>query len=47
MKNKQELFEAVKNEWINVPVEIPQNLIQSMPERVKSVKKAKGGHIDY
>ena len=37
MENKQELFEAVKNQWINAPVEIRQNPIQNTPERVKSV----------
>ena len=33
------------DEWLKVPSEICQNMIESMPKRVGECIKAKGGHL--
>jgi hypothetical protein len=43
----QELWTRVEHEWDNIPVSICCELINSMPERIKSVLKSKGGHTKY
>ena len=42
-----ELWERVEKEWNAIPVQICQNLIESMPRRMQAVIKAKGGHTKY
>lgn len=42
-----ELWERIIKEWDNIPKEICQSLIESMPCRVQAVKMAKGGHTKY
>ena len=42
-----ELWERVEKEWEAIPVEECQKLIESMPNRVQAVLKAKGGWTDY
>jgi hypothetical protein len=39
----EELWDIVQDEWNKIPVEFCQKLICSMPERVKDLRKAKGG----
>jgi hypothetical protein len=45
--NLDEVFEIAKEEWSNISTEVLQNLIGSMPRRVKAVYEAKGGHTKY
>ena len=42
-----ELWERVQEEWDKIPVEVCQNLIESMPRRLAAVVKAKGGYTKY
>ena len=42
-----ELWDRVQVEWEKIPVEVCQNLIESMPRRVEAVIKAKGGYTKY
>ena len=42
-----ELWERVEDEWNEIPAEVCQNLIESMPRRVEGILKAKGGHTKY
>jgi hypothetical protein len=37
----------VEREWEAIEATVCQRLIESMPRRVKSVYKAKGGHTKY
>ncbi len=46
-KGVHELWERVVEEWNKIPPETCQNLIESMPKRIKAVIKAKGGHTKY
>jgi len=46
-KSVEELEKQVKDEWWSIPQEIIQGLIDSMPERVEAVIKAKGGPTKY
>jgi transposase len=46
-KGVLELWERVEKTWEEIPAEICQNLIQSMPNRIQAVLKAKGGHTKY
>ena len=46
-KGVHELWERVVKEWNNIPPEVCQNLIESMPRRIKAVIRAKGGHTKY
>ena len=41
-KGVHELWERVVKEWNEIPPEVCQNLIQSMPNRIKAVIKADG-----
>jgi len=40
-------MERVVEVWNNIPSEVCQNLIESMPRRLKAVIEAKGGHTKY
>lgn len=42
-----ELTVAVEEEWRNIPQETISNLIQSMPNRMRAVIRARGGHTCY
>ena len=41
-----ELFQALKQEWVAIPAQVIDNLIQSMPERCWAVIDSRG-HIPY
>jgi len=41
-KNLNELYEAIKDVWKNIPEETINKLIQSMPKRCQDVINAKG-----
>jgi hypothetical protein len=42
-----ELWKSIEREWEDIPKEVCQNLIESMPRRVEAVLKAKGGYTKY
>ena len=42
-----QLKEAVDKLWLEIPMEICMNLIESMPKRVRACFKAKGGYFKY
>lgn len=42
-----ELIVAVEEEWLNIPQETIANLIRSMPNRMRDVINARGGHTHY
>ena len=44
-KGVHELWERVAEEWNEIPSEVCQRLIESMPRRIAAVIKAKGGYI--
>jgi transposase len=46
-RSKQELIEVVQDEWRKITIETCHHLILSMPNRIKAVIKAKGGHTKY
>ena len=46
-KGVWEIWERVAEVWNEIPPEVCQNLIESMPRRVEAVIKAKGGHTKY
>src|SRR5277367_710223 len=46
-KGVHELWERVVEEWNQIPPEVCQNLIESMPRRIQAVISAKGGHTKY
>lgn len=41
------LKEVLHETWLKVPIEMVQNLINSMPRRIEACIKAKGGHFRY
>jgi transposase len=46
-KGAWELWDRLAEVWNRIPVEVCQNLIESMPRRLEAVIKAKGGHTKY
>jgi transposase len=47
-KGEHELWERITQIWNNeIPMEVCQKLIRSMPDRLEAVIKAKGGHTKY
>ena len=46
-KGVHELWDRLAEEWGEIPPEVCQNLIESMPRRIQAVIKAKGGHTKY
>ena len=46
-KGVWEMWERVAEVWNDIPPEVCQNLIESMPRRLEAVIKAKGGHTKY
>ena len=45
--NKDQLWEALQEEWANLPMEYINALYDSMPRRVQALKEAKGGYTRY
>lgn len=43
----QDVWEAAEHEWMNIPNEYFQKLIESMPRRVEEVIRRKGGQTRY
>ena len=43
----EELWEHCQIEWENIPKEVCQNLIESMPRRVQAIIKARVGYTKY
>ena len=46
-KGVHELWDRVEVEWNEIAAETCQNLIESMPRRIKAVIRANGGHTKY
>jgi transposase len=46
-KGAHELWSRLVDEWNEIPPEVCQNLIESMPRRIQAVIKARGGHTKY
>ena len=46
-KGVHELWDRAVTEWNKIPPEVCQNLIESMPRRIRAVIRAKGGHTKY
>jgi DDE superfamily endonuclease len=42
-----ELWDRLVEEWNEIPPEVCQNLIESMPRRIQAAIRAKGGHTKY
>ena len=47
LKGVYELWDRVAEEWNKITPEDGQNLIESLPRRIKAVYKTKGGHTKY
>jgi transposase len=45
--NKEQLWQALEEEWYNFPMESLQKLYESMPRRIAALVKAKGGATKY
>ena len=43
----EQLWQRTMEEWNGIPASICQRLIESMPERVAEVLRAKGGYTTY
>jgi len=46
-KNKEELWEILQTEWHNIDVNIYQNLVSSMSNRIAAVIQSKGNPTKY
>ncbi len=46
-KGMHELWERVETEWSKIPQEVCEGLVESMPQRIEEVLKAKGGYTRY
>jgi hypothetical protein len=45
--NQAQLFDAIQNIWQNIDLEYIQSLYQSIPARLKEVRKSKGQITKY
>ncbi len=45
--NLQQLRDAIMSMWTKISEECFQHLVESMPQRIKAVLKAKGGQTKY
>ena len=45
--NKDNLWDVLNQSWNNIKPEVLIKLLHSMPNRVNTVLKAKGGHAKY
>ena len=46
-KSVEELWKVLKNAWNTIPADVFQRLQNSIPKRIQSVLKNKGGHTKY
>ena len=46
-KGVHKLWDRLEEEWDKISPEVCQNLIESMPRRIKAIIKANGGHTKY
>ncbi len=46
-RNGDELFQALETEWNDLPLDLLEDLVSSMPRRVEAVIQAKGGPTKY
>jgi transposase len=46
-KNLDEMWVAIQEEWAKIEVEFINNLVDSMPDHVEAVRKARGGSTKY
>ncbi len=47
LTNLQQLRDAIMSIWTKISEECFQHLVESMPQRIKAVRKAKGGPTMY
>ena len=47
LRNKQQLWEIVRDEWYKITTDVTKKLVESMPRRLQAVIAAKGGHTSY
>jgi len=45
--NKDQLNEAIREAWLEIPAELCKALVESMPRRMAACIKANGGHTKY
>ena len=45
--NQKELKRFIKQEFFNFSAEEIENLVKSVPTRLRQITEAKGGHIPY
>ena len=45
--NRRELFQALQQEWTNIPQQTLRRLIASMPRRCQAFIDSRGGHTRY
>ena len=45
--NRRELFQALQQEWANIPQQTLRRIIASMPRRCQAVIASRGGHTRY
>jgi len=46
-RNKEELWVTFQEEWANFPMAALSKLYESMPHRIATLMKARGGHTKY
>ena len=46
-KNRSELVAVLQEEWVKIPESVLENLVNSMPRRVKAVVQNKGNPTMY
>ena len=45
--SKKSIWNSLQQQWKLIPVKLLRRYIDTMPERVQAVLKAKGGHTKY
>lgn len=45
--NLESFFLEMRRQWVNIPSEILENLVRSMPKRLRAVIQSKGGNTNY
>ena len=46
-RNKQQLWEIVRDDWYKITTDVTKKLVESMPRRLQTVIAAKGGRTSY